>query len=155
MGERRPPHRVGPACPGAEGCGQDLRIRVAPRLRHANPGDGRLPAAEREAWDAQGPDCPADPPAEPALHGTDTRRGCGNARRPVGAGFGAPLPARGELALTAMLCRTCGMPLPEGRIAEICPQCSFGGALGLGGAGAGPEETIEGYELLHELGRGG
>jgi eukaryotic-like serine/threonine-protein kinase len=47
------------------------------------------------------------------------------------------------------------MPLPEGRIAEICPQCSFGGALGLGGAGAGPEETIEGYELLHELGRGG
>jgi WD40 repeat protein len=54
-----------------------------------------------------------------------------------------------------MLCRTCGAALPEGRIADICPQCSFGGALGLGEAGAGPAETIEGYELLHELGRGG
>src|ERR1700733_11751664 len=52
-----------------------------------------------------------------------------------------------------MRCRTCGVSLPEGRIAEVCPQCSFGAALDLGAGGSG--ETIEGYELLHELGRGG
>jgi WD40 repeat protein len=54
-----------------------------------------------------------------------------------------------------MLCRTCGVPLPEGRIAEICPQCSFASALGMGAAESSPDETIEGYEMLHELGRGG
>lgn len=53
-----------------------------------------------------------------------------------------------------MRCQTCGVVLPEGRIAQICPQCSFGAALGLGAKGSGPGETIEGYELLHELGRG-
>ncbi|HXP60466.1 MAG TPA: WD40 repeat domain-containing serine/threonine protein kinase, partial [Dongiaceae bacterium] len=54
-----------------------------------------------------------------------------------------------------MLCRTCGVSLPEGRIADFCPQCSFGGAFGLETLNAGQAESVEGYELLHELGRGG
>jgi WD40 repeat protein len=54
-----------------------------------------------------------------------------------------------------MRCRTCGASLPEGRIADICPQCSFGSALGAGASGGGQAQSIEGYELLHELGRGG
>lgn len=54
-----------------------------------------------------------------------------------------------------MLCGTCGAPLPEGRISGICPLCSFGGALNLGATGSTPGASIEGYELMHELGRGG
>ena len=54
-----------------------------------------------------------------------------------------------------MLCRTCGISLPEGRIADFCPQCSFSGALGLGRPDSGQAESLEGYELMQELGRGG
>jgi hypothetical protein len=54
-----------------------------------------------------------------------------------------------------MLCRTCGASLPEGRTVEFCPHCCFGSALGLGAAGGEAGETVEGYERLHELGRGG
>src|ERR1700678_948439 len=54
----------------------------------------------------------------------------------------------------ATLCRTCGAPLPEGRTMEICPQCSFGSALGLGTAEGGAASAVEGYEIMHELGRG-
>jgi len=37
---------------------------------------------------------------------------------------------------------------------EICPQCSFGSALGLGTAEGGAASAVEGYEIMHELGRG-
>jgi WD40 repeat protein len=52
------------------------------------------------------------------------------------------------------VCRSCGGPLSEGRIAGICPKCSFSGALGLGSSDSGGSRDIDGYELLQELGRG-
>ena len=55
----------------------------------------------------------------------------------------------------AAVCKSCGGALSEGRRAGICPKCSFEGALGLGGTGGGRPRSIDGYELLHELGRGG
>ncbi len=54
----------------------------------------------------------------------------------------------------ANICKACGSPLSTGRISGICPKCSFAGALGLGRPEGGGSQTLDSYELLHELGRG-
>ncbi len=53
-----------------------------------------------------------------------------------------------------MVCKTCGGALSGGLAAGVCPQCSFESALAIDAAGTGGSHAIEGYEVLHELGRG-